>query len=78
MFRILHLTMRLQYKALKERKMRSHNSNPKKQKETYMFLGFGNYGGIPNPQVNAGLVRNPSMLEPLFRLLGIIEDPPAR
>jgi hypothetical protein len=40
-----------------------------------MFLGFGNYGGSPNPQVNSGLVRNPSMLEPFFRLLGIIEDP---
>jgi hypothetical protein len=51
------------------------HSNSKKQKETYMFLGFGNYGGIPNPQMNSGLVRNPRMLEPLFRLLGIIENP---
>jgi hypothetical protein len=46
----------------------------RKPKETYMLLGFGNYGGSPNPQLNGGLVRNPSMLEPLFRLLGILED----
>ena len=31
----------------------------------YLWLGYGNYGGSPNPQIGSGFIRNPGLIEKL-------------
>jgi len=33
----------------------------------YLWLGYGNYGGSPNPQIGGGIIRDPSLIEKLYK-----------
>ncbi len=38
------------------------DQRPKK----YLWLGYGNYGGSPNPQIGGGIIRDPALFEKLY------------
>ena len=46
-----------------------------KPKQKYMWLGYGNYGPHPWPQLGGGFVRAPAMLTKLLELVGFLEKP---
>ena len=33
----------------------------------YLWLGYGNYGGFPNPQIGGAFIRNPGLIEKLYK-----------
>ena len=33
----------------------------------YLWLGYGNYGGSPNPQIGGGFIRDPGLIEKLYK-----------
>lgn len=39
------------------------DQRPKK----YLWLGYGNYGGSPNPQIGGGIIRDPALFEKLYK-----------
>ena len=34
-----------------------------KRKKKFLWFGYGNYGGNPNPQIGGGFIRDPGLLE---------------
>ena len=44
-------------------KVQKPGQRPKK----YLWLGYGNYGGSPNPQIGGGFIRNPGLIERLYK-----------
>ena len=39
------------------------DQRPKK----YLWFGYGNYGGSPNPQIGGGTIRDPGLFEKLYK-----------
>jgi hypothetical protein len=33
----------------------------------YLWFGYGNYGGSPNPQIGGGNIRDPGLFEKLYK-----------
>ena len=33
----------------------------------YLWLGYGNYGSSPNPQIGGGIIRDPGLVEELYK-----------
>ena len=38
-----------------------------KRPKKYLWLGYGNYGGSPNPQIGGGIIRDPGLFEELYK-----------
>ena len=40
--------------------------NAEQRPKKYLWLGYGNYGGSPNPQIGGGIIRDPALFEKLY------------
>jgi len=40
---------------------------PGQRPKKYLWLGYGNYGGSPNPQIGWGFIRDPGLIEKLYK-----------
>ena len=40
---------------------------PRQRPKKYLWLGYGNYGGSPNPQIGGGFIRDPALIEKLYK-----------
>ncbi len=52
----------------------------KEPRERFLWLGYGFYNttGLCTGRMDAGWVRNPAMLDPIFEAIGLKEKAPAR